>query len=208
MIESAANRTIGEFFDRNQWPAKLERELQKIRATERQEFRYKSYSRLWARMRPLAVYQHVEIERTDTENLSGSLSEWYFSESGGLMLTSQARDFYFALQDLLVYTASVPEEWKAVNEQSPGSELKTVFQAVLAKTGCTKALEAIDFLESKPYMTWEQDAEKHADRWKSDIRKVFHVWSALNDLERFACLQQVGSILRTVLTVDVESRLR
>jgi hypothetical protein len=104
--EEAAKAAIRQL----QWPAELARELQKTRGIGRQELRFKSYGGLWKELRPLAIYDDDEIDREKVGDLSSKLSTWYFSECGGLLLTPQARDFYFSLQDLLRATLKVSEE--------------------------------------------------------------------------------------------------
>ena len=44
--------------------------------------------------------------------------------------------------------------------------------------------------------------------WRSDVKKLAASWDDLSPRQRFLVLQQVASVLRTVLVNDVESRLR
>jgi hypothetical protein len=60
--------------------------------------------------------------------MSRQLTTWYFSEKGGLMLTSHNRDLYFALQDLVEAVGSKPE-WQAKRIRKP----KEAFQAVVGQ---------------------------------------------------------------------------
>jgi hypothetical protein len=77
------------------WPRELAQELEKTRGTERQERRFDAYSALWKKLRRLALYDQAVPDPTSMGELSRSLSDWYFIEAGGLMLTTQAREFYF-----------------------------------------------------------------------------------------------------------------
>src|SRR5260370_42376107 len=83
--EEAAKATIQQL----KWPGELARELQKTRGVERQELRFKSYGALWKELRPLAIYDATVINKKVVSDLSSRLSDWYFSECGGLLLTPQ-----------------------------------------------------------------------------------------------------------------------
>ncbi len=50
--------------------------------------------------------------------------------------------------------------------------------------------------------------EKQGSLWRKDIKKLAAQWSELDERERFAVIQQIGSVLRTILANDVESRMR
>lgn len=198
--EEAAKRTIQEL----RWPAQLAQELQKTRGVERQELRFKSYGSLWKELRPLAVYDATPISRTVVGSMSSKLSDWYFSEYGGLLLTPQARDFYFALQDLLRSTSKFPEEWDADrSEESVGNQQK-VFRNVLSDEGN----KVLDYFSSSNFEDWHVEAIKQGKMWRASVNQVATNWSKLDARQRFATLQQVGSILRTCLVNDLESRLR
>ena len=55
-------------------------------------------------------------------------TDWYFSEKGGLMLTSHNRDLYFALQDLVEAVGSKPD-WQAKRI----GKTKDAFQALVGE---------------------------------------------------------------------------
>jgi hypothetical protein len=80
------------------WPVELGQELEKSRGVERQELRFKSYGELWKKLRPLAIYSDKPVNRANFGELTEDLSDWYFSECGGMFLLPHVRDFYFALQ--------------------------------------------------------------------------------------------------------------
>jgi len=162
------------------WPVELGQELQKSRAVERQELRFKSYGELWKRLRPLAIYSDKPINRTELGHLNDELSDWYFSECGGMFLLPHAREFYFALQDF-ARVVSKGEDW-----QCPRS----------------------DDDHKKRFRDWPEGIEDVGQRWREDIKNLASRWTELDEVDRFTVVQQVASVLRTNLANDVESRLR
>jgi len=92
-VEKSAEEGAKAAIKQLQWPAELARDLQKARGVERQELRYKSYGELWKELRPLAIYDVAKIDRKTVGQLFSRLSDWYFSEWGGLLLTPQAGEF-------------------------------------------------------------------------------------------------------------------
>ena len=191
------------------WPAGLAQELQKARGVERQELRYKSYGALWKELRPLAIYDATIIDKKAINDLSSKLSDWYFSESGGLLLTPQARNFYFALQDLLRATSRFPGEWSVDRSRVSEGNNKEIFREVLTKNSAGKELlNVFRYFEIGKFEDWKDKAPDLGMKWKEGIKGVAKTWNTLDEPERFATLQQVGSILRTSLTIDLDSRLR
>jgi hypothetical protein len=201
--EEAAKAAIRQL----QWPAELTRELQKTRGVERQELRFKSYGGLWKELRPLAIYDDAVIDKKKVDDLSSKLSTWYFSECGGLLLTPQARDFYFSLQDLLRTALRIPEEWRAARFEEPKGGYKVAFRAVLDARSSREAISVLDYFSEGKFENWQEEASDLGKKWKEGIKKVAAAWNELNEKERFATLQQVGSKLRTSLVTDLESRL-
>lgn len=202
--EEAAKATIQQL----QWPAELARELQKTRGVERQELRFKSYGALWKELRPLAIYDETIINRKIVSDLSSKLSDWYFSECGGLLLTPQARDFYFALQDLLRATSKFPEDWDTDRSGTSEGDQKLIFQDVLAARSAAEAISVLDYLSTGAFEDWQNQAASLAKKWREGIRDVAATWKELDRGQRFATLQQVGSVLRTSLVNDLDSRVR
>jgi hypothetical protein len=182
----------------------LARELEKTRGTERQELRFESYGRLWALMRPLAIYDKSPIRAEDMAKLSSQFTDWYFSEKGGLMLTSHNRDMYFALQDLVEAVGSKPD-WQATRIGKP----KDAFQAVVEENRLAGAQELVKLLDGAKVSEWPpNNLVQLASGWREDVVALANRWGELDEEERFAVLQQTASMLRTGLTNDVESRLR
>jgi hypothetical protein len=203
--EEAVTNTLHDLH----WPAELAQELQKTRGVERQELRYKSYGALWKELRPLAIYDATIINKKAMSDLSSKLSDWYFSEIGGLLLTPQARDFYFALQDLLRATSSFPEKWSVDRSKASEGDQKNIFREVLTKNNAGKeAINVFKYFETSKFEHWQDNAPDLGTKWKDGIKGVAKAWNELDEPERFATLQQVASILRTSLTVDLDSRLR
>jgi hypothetical protein len=203
-VEQAAKDQATETVSRINWSAVLSRELEQIRGTERQGLRFTSYGRLWAEMRPLALYDDSPIDQHAMEEMSKRLSNWYFSETGGLMLTKHNRDLYFALQDLVSAVARA-DQWEAERTD----ETKARFEHLLQRKHLDAALRLIEYLEGAKAKDWpSNDLEEMAAAWRRDIRKLANGWAELDGNDRFAMLQQVSSVLRSGLANDVESRLR
>lgn len=207
LFGSAADRAVtgqvDELITELNRASALARELEKARATERQELRFTSYGTLWAKLRPLAIYDDSRVDGTSMGKLSKDLSDWYFSEKGGLMLTSHNRDLYFAVQDLVSSVAD-QQGWEGERLREP----RPVFLAVLERQGLRSARALVDHLETVDVSTWPGDVGTLTSGWHEDVQKLAAEWPALDEQERFAVLQQVASVLRTSLTFDVESRLR
>jgi hypothetical protein len=201
--EEASKATVREL----NWARELARELQKTRGVERQELRFKSYGALWKELRPLAIYDATVFNKKTVGDLSSKLSDWYFSECGGLLLTAKARDFYFALQDLLRATLRVPEEWSAVRSEEHQGGQKLIFRTVLEARNSNEAISVLDYFSEGKFDNWQEMASDLGKKWKVGIRDVATAWNELDEGQRFASLQQVASKLRTSLVTDLESRL-
>jgi hypothetical protein len=136
------------------------------------------------------------------------LTDWYFSENGGLLLTPQARDFYFALQDLLRATSTSPEDWEADRSEESEDTLKRIIRDLLAATKSDGAIGALDYISARASEDWEEHAAGLGRGWRTGINDLAAVWSRLDGRQRFATIQQAGSVLRTSLSTDLESRVR
>jgi len=202
--EEAAKATLRAL----QWPMELTRELQKTIGIERQELRFKSYAALWKELRPLAIYDATVIDKAVTAELSAKLSDWYFSERGGILLTPQARNFYFTLQDLLRTTSKFSEDWSANRSDESEGDQKRIFREVLTASGADEATHVFDHFTAGVFDDWHHQAVQLGEHWRKGIKMVIDCWKDLDSMQRFAALQQVGSILRTSLVNDLESRLQ
>jgi hypothetical protein len=137
------------------------------------------------------------------------LTAWYFSESGGLLLTPQARDFYFALQDLLRVTANLRPGWSVDRSKESEDDADVVFRSLVRKTkNAEEAISVLDYFSTNAFQRWEDDAIDLGKRWRDAMKDLGKHWNDLSESQRFATLQQVGSKLRTSLVNDLESRLR
>ena len=191
------------------WMQELSQELEKVRGTERQELRFKSYGLLWAELRPLALYDAAPVDQASARELAGKLTAWYFSADGGLMLTAPVRGFYFALQDLLqAITQPAVSAWAAPRDP----DAKDVFKKLVLSRKLANALRTLSYIAGEdpklPLTTWPNGAEALARDWGNDLKSLAEVWSQLDPPQQFAVLQRAGSILRTAMTCDVESRIR
>lgn len=205
-VQTSAEETAKATIQQLTWPGELARELQKTRGVERQESRYTSYGGLWEKLRPLAIYDATIINKKAASDLSAKLSDWYFSQNGGLLLTPQARDFYFALQDLLRAISKVTEDWVVERPEKSGDE-RRLFLKVLEARKVDAAINALTYVTTGAVEDWQKKAAEHAKGWREGINKVADDWKNMGNAERFVTLQQVGSVLRTSLTNDLESRL-
>lgn len=196
--------------------ARLARELEEVRGTQRQEFRIKSYSALWATMDPLAIYEDKKVDPDSMRLLSEELTNWYFNQAGGLMLTSAARSFYFALQDLVRSVSRMPG-WEAIRSpDDPRERLRAHFVAKSKQdlepgklSQLDAAFEVFDMLEQINTREWPPEGiEARAKGWRGAVGLLVEDWLTIEPKDQFAVLQQVSSVLRTVLTADVESRIR
>ena len=162
----AEELTKGTIRDRT-YQKELAREFQKSRGLERQELRFKAYGTLWKELRPLAIYDVARINKDGARKLFESLTGWYFSECGGLLLTPQARDFYFALQNLLRITSSLPDDWQADRFGELEGEAEPIFRRVLEArfpkqvtdketTGDGKAVNFEEVMRDKNLLSFEK----------------------------------------------------
>lgn len=70
-------------------------------AKDLRDKRAAAYRRLWKLLEPLALFHpKADVTYGDLAELGVKMREWYFS-IGGLLLSSDARDAYFATQDAL-----------------------------------------------------------------------------------------------------------
>ena len=203
-FDKTAELIAEETVHRRTFEAELARELQKTRGIERQELRFKSYGLLWKELRPLAIYDTRVLDRKSAEELSCRLTNWYFSDLGGLFLTTHVREFYFALQDLLRTVADSPFDWGC---ERPLTGHKKMFAELLESRNLKRAAHLLTDSEMAPE-EWRQTIEQSGKTWRDAINTLAADWNQLTAQQRFATLQQAGSILRTALVSDIESRLR
>jgi hypothetical protein len=209
--QTATDEAVKEAAARINFPRQLARELATLRGTQRQELRYQAYGKLWHRLRRLAIYDEDSFDKAAASELSNELSDWYFEETGGMLLSGSAREAYFALQDLLQATVRIDANWSARRFDESGEGYRGEVMKLLGKLRSDKARRARLAYEQMPSIeieTWEQAAPVLAAAWRAGLNEVAERWSQLGETQRFAVLQQAGSVLRTFLANDLESRER
>ena len=206
-LQTGVKATVVDTLQKMNWPEQLQQALQKSRGLERQGLRFKCYGALWSKLRPLALYGARPLDRASAAALSATLSDWYFSPTGGLLLTKDAREFYFALQNLLRTVSSTASDWLAT--QTSGDQRQITMNA-LERFNLREAMAAREYFREENFDNWSDVAHPYGSAWNAGLQTIAQEqnWLALSDSERFAVLQQAGSILRASLTIDIESRLR
>jgi hypothetical protein len=209
------------------WTKKLDQILEQNRGIERQRLRAASYAKLWACTKPLAIYDDSKLSRKDLKELSDTLTEWYFSSNGGMMLTKHVRELYFTLQSLLRATVGNEPNWQA---QRCAEDMKLHLKRVLRKNA--KAIKSKggplfdrdnlddeyfeqlvsritpDAISRAGVCDWPPESLEGFERWRNVITTLgdCEIWNDLSEKDRFAVFQQAGSILRTALSKDLETR--
>ena len=189
-----------------EFPREFRRELQKVRGKERQELRFKSYGALWKELRALAIYDTTPLDKQTTGSLCSKLTDWYFSDCGGLFLTPEARYFYFTLQDLLQKASRFRTDWRADRVESAEMSQK-IFRELLTSKSSKAAIDVMDYFSKGDYEQWREKGSVQGKTWREEMTKIAEEWGTLDEHQRFAVLQQLGSKLRTSLSNDLESRM-
>lgn len=202
-ISAAAKSGVETAVKQVDWPNELAREMEKVRGTERNQIRFESYGGLWAAMRPVAVYDTDSFGPIDAKSLSLALTNWYYSEKGGLLLTERARIAFFALQDLLKHIAEL--KWEAFRTVSRGDS-EDRFKKISDQEGYEELARSIDAIRQIDYQKPDSFA-LDPKAWRRAVGQLADDWGNFDDWDRFVIIQQVSSFLRTILVVDVESRL-
>ena len=185
MAAQAAAKTGAEeatkiLFRKLEWPELLARELQKSRGLARQDFRFKSYAALWQELRPLAIYDPTILDKQAAGELSKKLTDWYFSEYGGLLLTPQAQPFYFALQDLLSVTSGIAAEWRADRSESSAGDAAMVLGRIFKAQNANDASDVLEYFSASVFKDWEQKGIDLGKTWGDAIKALAKVWTELN----------------------------
>ena len=183
-VETSAEEGVRTAIKNINWPQELRQELEKSRGVERQELRFKSYGTLWSRLRPLAIYSKEKLDREAMARLSNSLSEWYFSESGGMLLTSHVREFYFALQDLAHGVGRAPDDWQS---ERSSDDQKGMFESILKRMDLTDALEVMDRLSQADRADWPVFTTADGRRWRTAAQTLAGRWRELMSASGSRC---------------------
>lgn len=200
-VKKSAEVTAKKVADERWWPVELARELQKRRGLQREGRRYKSYGMLWKSLRPLAISDKAKVDNLDVVHLSGALTDWYFSEYGGLLLTRQAREFYFALQGLLRDASSIPEPWSAPRTGELEGDSNRKFRDVLEMKfkkrrdindkdtiSYEEAIKLVDYFKDEKFEDWQKVAVEKGEKWKRTIEQLTPHFKDLKEEQRFAVL--------------------
>jgi hypothetical protein len=101
-----------------------------------------------------------------------------------------------------------PENWEAQRlDASEGAE-RCILETILKARRAEGAISTLEYLSKGVFENWHYDAAELGRKWREGINNVAGVWNELDNRQRFAMLQQVGSVLRTALVSDLESRVR
>ena len=122
-----------------------------------------------------------------------------------MLVTSHVREFYFALHDLAHGVGGAPDDWQS---ERSSDDQKSTFESILKRLKLTDALEVMAKLSQADRAEWPVVTAADGRRWRTATQTLAGRWPELDECERFVVLQQVGSVLRTSLAHDVESRLR
>jgi len=176
--------------------------------------RFNAYGDLWSRMEPVSVHTGKEFKPSTVNDLSESLSIWYFSSEGGLLLTERAKAFYLAFQKLLRTVGNISEWTCQDRPNDPEGRflklLKSIDNNKATVEGCLKHLEA-----GRPELLDPQNWTAACELISTKLQDLFKekqddsVKKEPNDVgeEIYAALQQVSSVLRSNLAYELQSRL-
>jgi len=173
--------------------------------------RYKAYGRLWSRTKATMVYTAEAFGPEKVLDFKEALSDWYFSDDGGIFLTVKARDFYFALQDLVHAVCGLggwtcdprptnPRQLfvELVEPLDVDDELKRRLREGLKdKTGVNR-----EWYATINTADWAACCEKVSGRLKALVGGADPRAGAMV----YAAIQQVASVLRTILVHELGSR--
>jgi hypothetical protein len=65
----------------------------------------------------------------------------------------------------------------------------------------------MDYFSKGDYEQWREKGSVQGKTWREEMTKIAEGWGTLDEYQRFAVLQQLGSKLRTSLSNDLESRM-
>lgn len=185
--------------------AKLRTDLQQQISRDLLNKRFDAYGRLWATMAPLAIYSDDPLSSSETRTLAEKMSSWYFAADGGMFLTARAREFYFALQDVLEASTEL-KGWKCVRRPT---HLKKKFRDLLnssveERAGTRESLDLdLDHPEVVDPKAWRDVCKAVADRLRA---LPVDGGPEVSDIV-FVAVQQVSSALRSILAFELHTRL-
>lgn len=176
--------------------------------------RFTAYGDLWSRMKPVAIYSGEEFKPSIMNGLSESLSLWYFSCEGGLLLTERAKAFYFAFQNFLITVGNMAG-WSC--QERPRNSKERFLQLLRSfDQNNPEVKECLKYLESgKPHLLdpakWSVVCELISEKLTAKLegKQDFAVKHNPVDVGReiYAATQQISSVLRSNLAYELQSRL-
>ena len=163
-----------------------------------------AYDTLWSKTRSLALYDRDVLSEQNAQQVSASLSDWYFGCEGGLFLTARNREFYFALQDVLQVAGHLPA-WRCTDRPNETGEMFERFLSdILTERNVHNfRIAQLKHPESLPADVWRDICKLAAARLKAYPSNNDPAFGAVV----FAVLQQVASVLRSNLADGLHTRL-
>jgi hypothetical protein len=138
-----------------------------------------AYKAIWRSLEPFALYSpSIDFAYDDIEALSRRMRDWYFT-TGGLLLSTEARDQYFDLQDDIVKILRAKKEAQSIADMKNGG------------SGNPHTLRDKDLLLTR--MEAEQETPKQWNPGRCANEDYLH-------------LRDVASKLRTRLSDDLGTR--
>jgi hypothetical protein len=178
--------------------------------------RYRAYGQLWSRTKATMIYTSEAFGPKTVSDFMESLSDWYFSETGGIFLTTMAREYYFSLQDLVQEVCDFGN-WRCYpRPPKPKEHFLKLIDALDLENGLKERL--MDQLKDRPDDQVGVREEWHRSidpaEWRKCCGKVSErLKSLLNEKDLkagamvYAAIQQVTSILRTTMVYELGSRV-
>jgi hypothetical protein len=185
--------------------ARIRLDISRQRSTDLLNRRFAAYQRLWLLMQPLAVYTEKTFSADTARSTSKNLTEWYFSENGGLFLSESARDFYFALQDTLKKFAEAPRL-----QNTPHLDGRDTFINMLEFHPALsfKYKKCVDcYLAEHPERMPPEDWKHLCKALRTYVIEQLAKDPAHGSYLAFCMTQQVSSALRSRLAHELDSRL-
>ena len=106
-------------------------------------------------------------------------------------------------------TSRLPDDWQADRTAAAEVKQQSAFENVLRTYAVgAAAIDVLSYFSKGVFGDWHVRAAGLGDHRRIAIREVASRWAELDPTERFAALQQAGSVLRACLTIDLESRLQ
>jgi hypothetical protein len=151
------------------------------------------------------VYTAETFGADTARSTSKDLTDWYFSENGGLFLSDPARDFYFALQDTLKKFADAPRL-----QNTPHLDGRDTFVNILKLHPAltTKYRKCVDaYTAEHPERMPGEDWRHLCEHLRTYVLEQLAKAPAHGSHLAFCMGQQVSSALRSKLAHELDSRI-